>query len=317
MSNTITKKARLALASSMTLAFVACGGGGGKHHSQGSSPAGSGGTGGSTNALYYPYEDVYGTACATMEATPGCTFSKSTGLRIKVSSDPHYDLHLNGSDDLWFVEFDSNGVASVYDDLGVFQYYADVSTFAGWVGGTEIGVGTTGLFWEDIRNGTYWLGKNGVLYNGMSGESNFGEAINDRTASSASDTNFAAMNSETNKILVKKGAEKLMKEYGFKKDKATAVASALNSWAVAASERGKTSTKDMDKTFKAVFGVQFADALSAVKDLAIGDTASMQDLTQRSASALGLKPHQAQKFMKGMYKKALSQWGFDAETINW
>lgn len=317
MKQKLKRGARAFLASSVALALAACGGGGGGHRSSGSSPAGSGGTGGSSNALYYPYEDVYGTVCATMEATPGCTFSRSTGLRITVSSDPHYDRFANGSDDLWFVEFDDAGVASVYNDLGVFQYYADVSTFAGWVGGTEIGVGTTGLFWEDVRNGTYWLGKNGVLFNGMAGESNFGQAINDRTASSASDTNFAAMNSETNKILVKKGAEKLMKEYGFKKDKATAVASALNSWAVAASERGKTSTKDMDKTFKAVFGVQFADALSAVKDLAVGDTASMQDLTQRSAAALGLKPHQAQKFMKGMYKKALSQWGFDVETINW
>ncbi|MNT68800.1 hypothetical protein D3C72_2070600 [compost metagenome] len=125
------------------------------------------------------------------------------------------------------------------------------------------------------------------------------------------------MNSDSNKKLVARASEKLMKEYGFQKDKAVAVASALNSWAVAAAERGKTTEKDMDKTFKAVFGVQFGDALAAVKDLQMGDNGSMRDLTNRSASALGLKPNQAQKFMKGMYKKALANWGYDESSFNW
>jgi hypothetical protein len=77
------------------------------------------------------------------------------------------------------------------------------------------------------------------------------------------------------------------------------------------------STKDMDKTFKSVFGVQFSEALTAVKDLKGGNKTSMQELTQRSASALGLKPHQAQQFIKGMYKKALTQWGYDVDQVNW
>lgn len=295
---------RALVATVVATGFAACGGGGG-------------GGGGSSQVIYYPYETVYGDACKTQEASPGCTFLESNGERIKVTNDPHYGRGGHGSDDLWYVEFDSNGKAAVYNDLGQFQYYANVNEFAGYIGGNTIGVGTTGLHWEDVANGTYWLGKNGVLYSANQGEGNYGQAINDEGASEATDTNFAALNSDANKQLVKQASDRLMKEYGFKQDKAVAVASALNSWAVAAAERGVTSEKDMDKTFKAVFGVQFSDALAAAKDLSMGDTASMQDLTNRSAAALGLKPHQAQKFMKGMYKKALANWGYDDSSINW
>jgi hypothetical protein len=294
-----------ALAISMGL--MACGGGGG----------GSISGGASGSVLYYPYSTVYGDVCTTSEATPGCTFDAVTGQRITVAADPSYDQYNGGSNDLWYVQFDSAGGAEVFNSLGQFQYRADVSQFAGYVGATTIGVGTTGLFWEDIRNGTYWLGKNGVLYSANQLEGNYGKAINDHTAGDATDTNFSAINSDGNKKLVKRAAEKLVKDYGFKLQKATAVASALNAYAVAGVERGVTTTKDIDKTFKAVFGVQYGDALTAVKDLASGDKTSMQNLTNRSAAALGLKPNQAQKFMKGMYKKALSEWGYDADSISW
>lgn len=276
-----------------------------------------GGGGGSGTVLYYPYETVYGDICTTFEATPGCTFSRSTGARITVSEDPDYNMYGYGSDDLWYVEFDYSGNAAVYNDLGQFQYYADVSDFAGYIGGNTIGVGTSGLYWENISGGTYWLGKNGVLYSANMFDSNYGEAINDKDSNSATDTNLAALTSEANKALVKRATEKLIKEYGFKKEKATLVASALNSWAVAAAERGQTSSKDMDKTFKSVFGVNFSDALAAVKDLQKGDKSGMQDVTNRSAAALGLKPHQAQKFMKGMYKKALADFGYGDTEVNW
>lgn len=286
--------------------FAACGGGGSSDNS-----------GGSTNTLYYPYTTVYGDVCANTEPTPGCTFLRSNGQRITVNVDPDYDKYGYGSDDLWYVEFDSSGNAQVYNDLGQYQYTANVSQFAGYVGGTTIGVGTTGMYWENVSNGTYWLGKNGVLYSANNGTGNYGQAINDKTSGQASDTNFAALSSDANKKLVQMASDKLVKDYGFQKDKAVAVASALNSWAVAAAERGKTTPQDMDKTFKAVFGVQFSDALAAVKDLQGGDVSSMQDLTNRSASALGLKPFQAEKFMKGMYKKALSDWGYNADSFNW
>ncbi|MFP5520086.1 MAG: hypothetical protein ACLGGX_09295, partial [Bdellovibrionia bacterium] len=222
---------------------------------------GSGSGGGSGSTLYYPYETVYGDVCATTQPTPGCTFDRATGQRITVTYDPDYNRFGYGSDDLWFVEFDSAGRARVYDDLGRYQYSASAASFAGYIGGNVIGVGTTGLYWENVANGTYWLGRNGVLYSANSFDGNYGQAINDKTASEASDANFAALNSEANKKLVQMAADKLIADYGFQKDKAVAVASALNSWAVAAAERGTTTDKDMDKTFKAVFGVQFSDAL--------------------------------------------------------
>ncbi len=304
LSKTTLKGAlKLSLVSALALGFFGCGGGGTD--------------GGPTNVLYYPFETVYGDICKTNEATPGCTFDSKTGARITVSRDPHYDRYGFGSDDMWFVAFDQYGTAAVYNQKNEFQYYADASKFAGYVGGNYIGVGTTGLFWEDIRNGSYYLGKNGVLYSGNLLETNFGQAINNKNAAKATDTNFAAINSDSNRLLVKKGAEKLMKEYGFKKAQATAVASVLNNFAVTTSVRGKVTTKDIDVTFKGAFGVPFSDALAAVNKLRDGDKQSMVELTNRSASALGLKPHQAQQFMKGMYKKALSQWGYDVESFNW
>ncbi len=301
ITNTKTVGALVATIAAMLLS--ACGGG---HHGHDSHAT-----------LYYPYETVYGDVCTTQEATPGCTFSRSTGQRITVSADPDYDKFSGGSDDLWYVTFDKNGTAKVRDDLGNFKYFADVSEFAGWVGGNYIGVGTTGLHWEDIRNGTYWLGKNGVLYSANLVESNYGQAINNKSAGQATDTNFAALNSDIDKMLVKKAANKLVKEYGFKQAKATAIASTLYSYNASSVERGKTSTRDIEKGFKETFGVPFSDALAAVKDLAAGDKSSMQSLTNRSSAALGLKPSQTQKFMKGMYKKALTDWGFDADSFQW
>src|SRR5690606_6314348 len=101
------------------------------------------------------------------------------------------------------------GVGYVYNSYGQFEYTANADEFAGYMGGSYIGVGTTGLFWEDIRNGTYWLGKNGVLYSANMYDSNYGEAINDESADDATDTNFSAINSDGNKMLVKRAAEKL------------------------------------------------------------------------------------------------------------
>lgn len=294
---------KLSLVSAMALGFFGCGGGGGES--------------GPTNVLYYPFETVYGDICLTMSPTPGCTFDATTGARITVSRDDHYDRYGYGSDDMYFVEFDENGHAVVYDqNLNVYRT-GWASDFAGYVGSNMIGVGTSGLFWEDIRNGSYYLGKNGVLYSANLLESNFGQAINNKNAAKATDTNFAALNSDSNRILVKKGAEKLMKDYGFKKAQATAVASYINNFTVTMATRGKVTTKEIDVAFKGAFGVPFSDALAAVNKLRDGDKKSMRELTNRSASALGLKPHQAQQFMKGMYKKALSQWGYDVNSVTW
>lgn len=310
------------LATLVATAYVGCGGGGG----------GSVSVGGPAAPVNYPYETVYGDVCATFEPTPGCTFSTSTGRRVTVSSDPHYDRYGYGSDDLYYVRFDSSGRGYTYNDLGqsvcldschwdswAQAYYSDIEDFAGHIDGNVIGVGTSGAYWENVSNGTYWLGRNGVLYSANQLESNFGEAINNKNAGKASDASAAALASDSNKRLVAKAAAKMVSEYGLTKAKATAIASALNTWAINASSRGYTTSKDIDTTFKTVFGVKYSEALSAVKALAQDqkDVAGMQKLTSKSAAALGLKPHQAQKFMKGMYKKALASYGVDISTINW
>lgn len=274
-----------------------------------------GGSGGDT--VYYPYETVFGDVCKNTQPTPGCTFSRATGQRITVSSDPTYNSGGYGSDDMWYVTFDAFGRASVFNDLGVFQYYANISSFAGYVGGNSIGVGQTGLYWENVSNKTYWFGKNGVLYSANQGSSNYGQAINNKDAAKATDVNSKAINSDNNKKLIKAGADKLVKQYGLSNSKAVAVASALNSWAVMGAERGKVTEADMDKTFKTVFGVKFNEALAAFKNFQNGDAAGARDLTNRSATALGLKPDQAKEFVKGMYKGAIEKMGYKVDQINW
>jgi len=293
-----------------------------------SSCGGGGGGGSSSNSNYdnssdiimYPYKTVYGDVCRTTEPTPGCTFLRSTGQRVTVSKDGDYNQYGYGSDDLWFVKFDSSGRGAVYNDLGEYQYTADVSQFAGYIGGSTIGVGTSGLYWENVSNKDYWFGNKGVLYSAETGASNYGQAINNKNAGKATDVNSKAINSESNKKLIKLGADKLVKQYGLSQSKAIAVASALNSWAVMGAERGKVTSTDMDKTFKTVFGVQFNDALAAVNAFRTGSSdaqAKARELTNRSATALGLKPDQAQDFIKGMYKGAIEDLGYTTDDIKW
>lgn len=293
--------------------LTACGGGGGGTVTYPTNPGG----GSSGDLVFYPYETVYGDVCRTSEPTPGCTFVRATGKRVTVSKDPTYNSQGYGSDDLWFVKFDSSGNAQVFDDLGRYQYNASIRDFAGHVAGTTIGVGQTGLYWENVAGKTYWFGKNGVLYSANKNASNFGEAINNKDADKGKNTNSKALNSDSNKALIKAGAAKLQKQYGLSASKAVAVASALNSWAVMGAERGKVTETDMDKTFKTVFGVQFNEALAAFKDFQNGDVSGARELTNRSATALGLKPDQAQEFIKGMYKGAIEKMGYKVSDIKW
>lgn len=294
----------------VTTVMTACGGGGG---GGGGNPVID-----SSDVVRYPYETVFGDVCrGSSEPTPGCTFVRSTGQRVTVSADPHYNSSGFGSDDMWYVQFDSTGRASVFDDLGVFQYYANPSEFAGHIGGTTIGVGVTGAFWENVAGKQYWFGKNGVLFSANTNAANYGQAINNKDANKNGDSDSFALKSQANVKLIKAGAAKLVKEYGMASSKAVAVASALNSWAVMGAERGKVTETDMDKTFKTVFGVQFNEAIAAFKSFEAGDTSAARELTNRSATALGLKPEQAQEFVKGMYRNALAKWGYDVDQVNW
>ncbi len=318
---------QLAMKAGAVLALVvlsACGGGGGG--GGGGSSGGGGGGGGTTNPpidssdlVRYPYETVFGDVCrSSSEPTPGCTFVRSTGLRVTVSKDPNYDKFGYGSDDLWYVKFDSSGrTAAVYNDLGVFQYNADISKFAGYVSGSTIGVGTTGAYWENVTGKTYWFGKNGVLFSAQTGASNYGQAINTKGANGANDMDSGALKSEANVSLIRSAAGKLVIKYKFTPAKAVAVASALNAYAVMGVERGKITETDMDKIFTKSVGFHMNEAIAAFRALQAGDTAPARDLNQRSASALGLTPEQSEAFLKGMYRNALAAQGYNIDQIKW
>lgn len=317
---------KLALGAGLTLALSilsACGGGGGGSTSGGGTytpPTDSG------DVVRYPYETVFGDACrSTSEPTPGCTFVRSTGLRVTVSADPTYNKQGFGSDDLWYVKFDSNGTARVYDDLGNVQKDSfgndkiyRPSDFAGYIAGSRstIGVGVTGAFWEDVSSKTYWFGKNGVLYSANTGASNFGQAINNKGANKANNTNSKAIKSQANVSLIKAGAAKLQ-ELGLKAPKAIAVASALNSMAVMSAERGAITEDDYNRAFKTAFGgVEFRDALAAFKSFSEGNKAPARALSSRSAAGLGLSPEEGEAYVKALYKASLAKWGYDVDQID-
>ena len=280
---------------------------------------GGGGGGGGGSVLYYPYETVYGDLCTTTVPTPGCTFYSDDGTRIDVTEDPHYNYWGGGSDDMSSVDFYTSGgdvYGDIYDNLGVYQGTEHISYFGGWMGGGYIGVGTTGLFWESVSGGTYYFGQEGVLYSANAWAGNFGEAINTDSATEAADTNFAALNSESNKALIKKGAQKLINKYGFQPDKAEVVAAALNRWNVGLFERDISTEKDMDKGFKGTFGgMDFRTATAAVKSYMAGDYDKAKAEVNRSAAAMGLRSDQLLRFMGDAYAKPLTSYGYDAEAI--
>lgn len=192
-----------------------------------------------------------------------------------------------------------------------------ISELSGWQGGSYIGVGTTGLFWENVAGGVYWLGNTGVLYDANVGELDYTEAINSPLASEIADKDFAAMAGEQNDALIKSAAKGLEKRYGMKAEKATAIASALNRWAVAGAERGFTTATDMASTFEAVFGVDAKTALAAAGQYKLGDKKGLRNLVNRFADAAGIRPDQAQQFVKDSYAKALASWGYgDISTVD-
>ena len=126
------------------------------------------------------YKDVFGNACVSLEPIPGCTFFVSDGERIMVDEDPYYNRNGNGSDDIFYVIFNSAGTqADVYEDgTGTPSYQKNIDDFSGYISGSQIGVGTTDLYWNDVSGKTYWWGKNGVLYDANSGSSIYSKAIN-------------------------------------------------------------------------------------------------------------------------------------------
>ena len=95
-----------------------------------------------------------------------------------MEDDPDCNQYGHGSDDFWYVQFDDSGNGNVYSNSGIYQYSAPVSNFAGYISGTTIGVGTMGLYLENVSNRTYWIGDIGVLYSANMSNPNYRQAIN-------------------------------------------------------------------------------------------------------------------------------------------
>jgi hypothetical protein len=300
----IFKKLQIVLVSLVAINLISCGGGGG----------------GGNLVLWYPFENIYGDLCVgEYDPVPGCTFNSDDGSRVNASQSSDYDIFGNSADDLYRVEFNGSGWANVYEIIGGVFYFVEsrhVSSFSGWQGSTFVGVGTTGLFWEDVSFGDYFLDSNGVLYSANVAELNFFEAINNQTAGMGVNTDIVSINEDINKKLVDKAAQKLASKYGFEEGKAQAVASQLNRFAVGINNRGYSTPEDIKSSFQATFGVDYGSAVAAVKDLMGGSPEAMVDLQNRSANALGIKPRDAKRFIQDSYEKALADFGYTG-SLNW
>lgn len=144
-----------------------------------------------------------------------------------------------------------------------------------------------------------------------------GRSINSRSAGRSSDSNWAAGASEARAEKVNMFARGLNREFALPLERARVVASALQIYHETKVERGYSTPQDVADTFKRVFGVEYTSALSALQNLQAGQPEQIRDLTNRSAAYLGIKPHQAQRFVKKMYAKTIRENGYDADSINW
>lgn len=142
----------------------------------GGASSGGGSVGGSAESTDR-YQKVNGEPCITAQPVPECTFERLNGVRIAVTQDPDYNRNGHGSDDMAWVYFRFDGLGEVTFADGSTEIRL-TNSFSGWISGNTIGVGTTGSHWENVAGGTYWLGRNGVLYSSNSWGTNFGKAIN-------------------------------------------------------------------------------------------------------------------------------------------
>lgn len=306
IKKTIFKIAAVTTLTVVALGLANCGGGGG---------------GGGGSVLYYPYKTVFGDVCSgTTEPTPGCTFLRTTGERISVVEDRNYNRFGGGSNDMDYVYFDVCLIPPTFVCGYVNGSFVDVrpiEQFAGFQGGSTIGVGVTGLFWEDVLFGTYWWGRTGVLYSAEQNASNYGRAINSKDAYKATSTNLAAAASDDTDVIVDMAAAKLEKEYGFKPEKAQALASSLNSWAEYTAERGYNRPADFNNHFTAAFTVKFSTALAAVQEYREGKAGALQKLTIDMADGLQVRPDQVKRFIKDSFREPLASRGININAFNW
>lgn len=225
------------------------------------------------------------TACGGMDE-PYKTASGTSVYRVQWVGDKGYLTDSNGKDAGTINAEDMRGYSNGYvygNRLSGFMYY----NYSG-----------NRLYLEDSGGGV-------------------GRSINSAAARSGSDSNWSARASELRKEKIEMFADGITRKYAIPKDKAVVVASALQAYHETQVERGFSTAQDVEVSFKKVFGVEYGSALAAAKSFQGGQPQQIRDLTNRSAAYLGIKPDQAQKFIKDMYRGTLKQNGYDPDTLNW
>jgi len=225
------------------------------------------------------------TACGGMDE-PYKTASGTSVYRVEWVGDIGYVTDANG------------------DDVGKIH----AEDMRGWNGYSVYGT--------PLRGFMYYNYSGNRLYEEDSG-GGVGRAINNAAAARGSDSNWAAQAAESRKEKIAMFAEGLQHKYALPKEKAGVVASALQAYHETQVERGFSTAKDVEDSFQKVFGVEYNTALTAAKAFQDGKPQQIRDLTNRSAAYLGIKPDQAQKFIKSMYRETLKQNGYDPDTLSW
>jgi hypothetical protein len=203
----------------------------------------------------------------------------------------------------------SGGRGKLYDMDGNYkgtideQDMRDVDSW-GYVNGHSL---TGWMYYDKIGNHLYMEDSNGGV----------GRAINSKTAGRASDSNWAAQASEARQEKIDMVARGLNNTYAMPMAKAQVVASALQLYHETNVERGVSTAKDVESTFKTVFGVEYNSAVAAAKSYQNGNSEQIQALTNRSADYLGIKPAQAERFVKDMYRNTMKQNGYDVDQMSW
>jgi hypothetical protein len=196
-------------------------------------------------------------------------------------------------------DMDGNYKGTIYaDDMRDLDYYGDSVNghyLDGW------------MYYDKYANRLYLEDSSGGV----------GRSINSKTAGSSSDSNWAAQASEARREKVNMVARGLNETYALPMERAKVIASALQSFHETQVDRGASTEQDVASTFKTVFGVEYNSALAAAKAFQGGSAQPIRDLTNRSADYLGIKPAQAQRFVKDMYRKTLKEQGYDVGTVAW
>lgn len=304
-----------AMAAGFALMLSACGGGGG-----GSS---------APPTIYWPFTKINGDVCSNVNnPKPGCTYNRADGTRVSVTQAQDFNKYGHGSDDLWYVKFDSLGNAYIYDPKYSSIVPYEVVAADTLPGFKDYGIGSVWFgndagsysYRHDVAGGTYWVDQNWVLYNANVGESTFMKAINNNGSDDASDMDFTGQNTEATKSAQDEMAGILHDKFGVGISQAKSVASISLAFGSGALERGYLSKVESENMFQKAFGVGTKDLQTAALESYSKQKASSSAIATFSivANKLGqTKASQAGNLMAYLFKDAAKAYGVSDEQLSW